>query len=150
MSLSRLIRQQVRQRANSICEYCHSAEDLSASLFEIDHIHPVSLGGLDDLANLALACQRCNAHHYNFVVGQDPLSGKDVALFHPRRQVWREHFMWDNQGTRIVGITEVGRATLVRLDLNDEVKGDGKIICTRTLWVSVGWHPPIIDRQLDF
>jgi hypothetical protein len=43
-------------------------------------------------------------------------------------------------------MTEVGRATLIRLDLNDEVKGDGKIICTRTLWVSVGWHPPIIDR----
>jgi hypothetical protein len=93
---------------------------------------------------------RCNAHHYNFVVGQDPLSGKDFPLFHPRRQDWQEHFAWDNQGTRIVGITEVGRATLIRLNLNDEVKGDGKIIRTRTLWVSVGWHPPITDKQLAF
>jgi HNH endonuclease len=149
MALSRLVRQQVRQRANSICEYCHSAEDLSASLFEIDHIHPLSLGGLDDLINLALACQRCNAHHYNFVIGQDPLSGQKVALFHPRQQVWQEHFIWDHAGTRIIGVTAVGRATVIRLDLNDEVKGDGKIIRTRTLWVSVGWHPPTTDRQLD-
>jgi HNH endonuclease len=149
MALSRLIRNKVRQRAKSLCEYCHSAEDLSASLFEIDHIYPRSLGGLDDWINLALACQRCNAHHYNFVIGQDPRSGKAVALFHPRQQIWQAHFGWDPAGTRIVGITAVGRATVIRLDLNDEVKGNGKIIRTRMLWVSVGWHPPDSDRQLD-
>lgn len=148
MAISGLIRKKVRQRANAMCEYCHSSEELSASLFEVDHVHPQSLGGSDDWINLALACQRCNAHHYNFVIGQDPLSGKSVALFHPRQQIWQDHFIWDQAGTRIVGLTEVGRATVIRLDLNDEVKGNGKIIRTRTLWVSVGWHPPAIDRQL--
>jgi hypothetical protein len=45
------------------------------------------------------------------------------------------------------GVTEIGRATVIRLDLNDQVKGDGKIVRTRLLWVSVGWHPPAGDRQ---
>ena len=148
MALSRSVRNKVRQRANAMCEYCHSAEDFSPSLFEIDHVHPRSLGGSDDLANLALACQRCNAHHYNFIIGHDPLSGESVRLFHPRQQVWQEQFVWDQAGTRIFGITEVGRATVIRLDLNDEVKGNGKIIRTRTLWVNVGWHPPTTDRAI--
>jgi hypothetical protein len=46
-----------------------------------------------------------------------------------------------------VSIEEAER--IIRLDLNDEVKGNGKIIRTRTLWVSAGWHPPTTDRQLD-
>nr|WP_245927647.1 HNH endonuclease [Aphanothece hegewaldii] len=67
------IRLQVRARANYLCEYCHSSEDASAALFEIDHLIPRSLGGSDELVNLALACQRCNRYRYNFVTGIDPL-----------------------------------------------------------------------------
>ena len=33
---------------------------VSASRFTIDHITPKSLGGSDELENLALACRRCN------------------------------------------------------------------------------------------
>lgn len=55
------IRQFVRERANFLCEYCHSPEKASAARFEIDHIQPKSLGGFDELNNLALACQRCNS-----------------------------------------------------------------------------------------
>lgn len=47
------IRQQVRARADYLCEYCHSSEDASAALFEIDHLIPRSLGGSDELDNLA-------------------------------------------------------------------------------------------------
>jgi hypothetical protein len=147
MAITSSIRRQVQERADFLCEYCHSSEEMSPSEFEIDHIQPRSKGGSDDLANLALACQRCNSHHYNFECGQDPLSGATVALFHPRLQNWQEHFIWDRSGTQIMGVTEIGRATVIRLDLNDEVKGDGKIIRTRLLWVSVGWHPPDDDRQ---
>jgi hypothetical protein len=146
MSISALVRRQVRQRADHMCEYCHSSEDLSAAQFEIDHIQPRSWGGMDDLDNLALACQRCNAHHYNFMVAEDPLTGETVKLFHPRQQVWQQHFRWEQTGVRILGTTDVGRTTVVRLDLNDEIRGDGKIIRTRSLWVLVGWHPPMIDR----
>lgn len=47
------IRLQVRARADYLCEYCHSPEDASAALFEIDHLIPRSLGGSDELVNLA-------------------------------------------------------------------------------------------------
>ncbi|MEZ2275765.1 MAG: HNH endonuclease [Microcoleus sp.] len=32
---------------------------------------PKSLGGSDDIENLALACRRCNERHYNFTNGID-------------------------------------------------------------------------------
>jgi hypothetical protein len=48
--------------------------------------------------------------------GVDPETGKRVALFHPRRDVWTEHFRWD--GVEIKGITPKGRATVQILRLN--------------------------------
>lgn len=37
-------------------------------------------------------------------------------MFHPRRERWADHFLWD--GPRAVGHSPVGRATLAALDLN--------------------------------
>ena len=54
------IKQLVWQRADCLCEYCHSSERLSANRFTVDYLIPRSLGGSDDLDNLALACRRCN------------------------------------------------------------------------------------------
>lgn len=44
MAISKEVRQQVRERAKYLCEYCHSSEEASAARFEIDHIQPRSLG----------------------------------------------------------------------------------------------------------
>jgi hypothetical protein len=52
-------------------------------------------------------------------------------------QSWTEHFMWENSGTRIAGLTNIGRATVIALRLNNE-----NIVEARTFWVQVGWHPP--------
>jgi 5-methylcytosine-specific restriction endonuclease McrA len=62
MTVTPKIRQEVRERANYLCEYCHSSEEASAARFDIDHIIPRSLDGSDELSNLALACQRCNGY----------------------------------------------------------------------------------------
>ncbi|MEQ8466258.1 MAG: HNH endonuclease signature motif containing protein [Coleofasciculus sp. E1-EBD-02] len=67
MAIREETRQIVRERANYQCEYCHSPERLSANRFTVDHIIPKSLGGTDDINNLALACRRCNERRYNFV-----------------------------------------------------------------------------------
>jgi hypothetical protein len=147
MVITTAVKLQVRQRASFLCEYCHSSEEVSAARFEIDHIQPRSRGGTDNLDNLALACQRCNAHHYNFVQGRDPDTLKEVTLFHPRLQIWNQHFSWSQDGCRILGVSETGRATVVRLDLNDEVRGDGEILRARQAWVQVGWHPPLKDLR---
>jgi 5-methylcytosine-specific restriction endonuclease McrA len=76
----------VRQRAKGRCEYCHYPELLSSAPLSIDHIQPQSLGGSDDLDNLALACRRCNERRYNFVTGVDTTSSIEVTLFNPRQQ----------------------------------------------------------------
>jgi len=44
------------------------------------------------------------------------VSGVLVALFHPRRDVWTEHFRL--QGIYVEGLTPAGRATVQVLDMN--------------------------------
>jgi hypothetical protein len=147
MTLPSAIRQQVRARATYLCEYCHALEEASAAQFEIDHIHPRSLGGSDDLENLALACQRCNAYRYNFTQGFDLEIQATVPLFNPRQQKWSDHFCWTTDGLRILGITSTGRATCQRLDLNDDFHNQGAILKARQFWVVAGWHPPLNDPR---
>ncbi len=146
MPISEATKQFVRERANYLCEYCHSLEVLSANRFTIDHIVPRSLNGSDDLDNLALACRRCNERRYNFVAGIDPETQSIVPIFNPRQQKWAEHFIWTIDGTLIQGSTPVGRATCIRFDLNDmRYPEDDSIRQTRRFWTRTGLHPPSTD-----
>ncbi len=63
----------VRQRADCLCEYCHSSERLSANRFTIEHLIPQSIGGSDELDNLALACLRCNERGLHYPLSDLPL-----------------------------------------------------------------------------
>jgi HNH endonuclease len=146
MAISEETKQLVRERANYICEYCHSPERLSANRFTFDHIIPKSLNGSDNIENLALACRRCNERRYNFVAGIDPETQEIAPLFNPRIQQWEEHFIWTNRGTEIQGKTPTGRATCIRLDLNDmRYPEEDSIRATRRFWVKTGLHPPSND-----
>ena len=147
MTIPNSIQEFVRQRANFRCEYCHYPEFLSTSPLTIDHIMPQSLGGSDEVDNLALACRRCNERHYNFIAGIDPETQQEFPLFNPRQQQWSEHFMWTADGTKIIGLTPTGRATCKRLDLNDERRTDRFIQNSRRFWVQGGWHPPKEDPR---
>lgn len=55
----------------------------------------------------------------------------------PRRQRWSKHFVWVDAATRIAGITAIGRATVLALNLNRPT-----LVRARGAWVRVGWHPP--------
>ncbi len=146
MSISDPIRQAVRERAKYLCEYCHSPERLSANRFTIDHVTPRSLEGSDEISNLALACRRCNERRYNFVAGIDPETQEIVPLFNPRRQKWGEHFVWVESGVVIHGVTPAGRATCIRLDLNDmRYPEEDSIRATRRFWIQTGLHPSPSD-----
>ncbi|MFB2935233.1 HNH endonuclease [Aerosakkonemataceae cyanobacterium BLCC-F154] len=147
MTISNNTRQLVRERANYLCEYCHSLEEASAAQFAIDHILPQSLGGSDELSNLALACQRCNGYRYNFITGIDPQTQQEIPLFNPRQDKWADHFIWTADGLRIEGITPTGRATCNRLDLNDDYHNEGSIVRARRLWLRGGWYPPQDDPR---
>ncbi|MGD1861916.1 MAG: HNH endonuclease [Leptolyngbyaceae cyanobacterium] len=142
MPLSKALIDQVRQRAQHRCEYCHYPELLSTAPLSIDHIQPRSMGGDDKLQNLALACRRCNERRYNFIRGIDLESGAEVALYNPRQDVWPDHFVWSQDGLRLVGVSPIGRATCQRLDLNDERRSDKFIQKSRQQWVISGLHPP--------
>jgi hypothetical protein len=148
MTINDVLRQRVRRRADGLCEYCHSPEKISTTRFTIDHRLPRSLGGGDEFENLALACSRCNQRRYNFLTGCDRETAAIMPLFNPREQNWGDHFMWSSDGASILGISQVGRATCDRLDMNDQrYDGDHSITEARGLWVRAGWHPPQGDPR---
>ena len=103
----------------------------------IEHIIPLSKEGSNLLENLAYACFGCNSHKHAKLVATDPVTGKKVALFHPRKQIWKEHFKWNKDFTIILGITSVGRATIKALKMNRS-----QLINLRTLIFLFGDHPP--------
>ncbi|MEL7352066.1 MAG: HNH endonuclease signature motif containing protein [Cyanobacteria bacterium P01_A01_bin.116] len=145
MSINALVKSKIRQRANYLCEYCHSSEEASTSQFTIDHLQPKSRQGTDALTNLALACHRCNIRRYNFTTGIDPTTQSITPLFNPRIHKWSEQFSWSSDSLRIIGVNAIGRATCLRLDMNDDSHDEGAIIKARRLWLRGGWHPPKSD-----
>ena len=113
------IRAQVRERARNACEYCHLHQDDSPlAALHIEHIIPSIHGGSDDIDNLALACIDCNLHKGTNLTGIDPQTNELTELFHPRRQVWEDHFEW--KGVYLAGKTATGRTTIRVLNINSE------------------------------
>jgi hypothetical protein len=135
------IQMQVRQRATYLCEYCHASEQWQYVRFTVDHIMPLSLGGIDDLENLALACFHCNRRKTNWLTAVDPQSNQEVPLFNPHQQSWNAHFIWSANTLSIIGLTPTGRATVKALALNR-----GRVLNIRAADKEIGRHPPAGDR----
>src|SRR5437763_6217000 len=93
-SISARQRHHVAERAGRRCEYCLSPADYAPDSFAVEHIVPRVLEGENHPSNLAYSCQACNNHKYIHIEVLDPVSGQVVALYHPRRHVWLEHFTW--------------------------------------------------------
>ena len=134
--ITNALRQQVRERAYGLCEYCQTAQIIVVTM-EIDHIVPQIAGGATELDNLCLTCRGCNSFKQDYQTSIDPDTGVEVPLFNPRSQNWNDHFQWREDGLIILGLTPTGRATIERLRMNR----DG-IVASRRLWVQAGWHPP--------
>lgn len=131
------LRDLVRARARERCEYCQTSEQISGLEHEVDHIIPRAHAGATTAENLCLACSSCNGYKQARTHAIDPESGQTVPLFHPRQQHWHAHFRWSEDGTRIIGLTPSGRATIQSLRLNHPL-----IVIARRRWVAAGWHPP--------
>lgn len=84
--------------------------------FHLEHITARQHGGASDAGNLAWACHRCNRHKGPNLTGIDPDTGAITPLFHPRMDLWPEHFSLD--GIHLRGITRTGRATVWLLQMN--------------------------------
>ena len=131
------VRARVRARAGNRCGYCLARQEYVPWLLEIEHIVPIAKGGTDDEENLWLACRSCNLFKSDQTHARDPLTGRRMRLFNPRKQRWKRHFRWSENGLFIVGRTACGRATIVALNLNNLVA-----VTVRRNWIAAGWHPP--------
>lgn len=114
--MDRSLREHVRSRAGGRCEYCYFPESGHEEKFSIDHVIARKHGGNETAENLALSCLRCNLHKGTNLSGIDPETGNVVQLFNPRGDKWQEHFRLN--GTRMVGLTAVGRASVAVMNMN--------------------------------
>ncbi|MEM7112337.1 MAG: HNH endonuclease signature motif containing protein [Chloroflexota bacterium] len=135
--ISKSLRASVSREAKYRCGYCLTLAKIIGTPMEIDHIIPEALGGLTDEDNLWLACSLCNKFKADRLTAFDPVTAQMVRLFNPRTQRWQEHFRWNRDAIHIIGLTPTGRATQIALKLNR-----ASLVEARSLWASVGWHPP--------
>jgi hypothetical protein len=134
---SAAVREGVIIRSGNCCEYCKSQDKYSPNGFTIDHIVPESLGGTDDLENLAYACFLCNRLKSKKLHSIDGLTETHAPIYNPRIESWHEHFAWNEDASIIVGISPTGRGTVAELKLNRE-----KLIEYRKAILPLGTHPP--------
>jgi hypothetical protein len=116
MAVPDILRRDVVERAKNRCEYCGLSQVAQEATFHVDHIKPQITGGATSAENLALACVTCSLRKSARENASDPETGVVVAIFHPRRDQWSDHFTLN--GARIVGLTPTGRATIEALQMN--------------------------------
>lgn len=129
------LRNEIVAEAGERCGYCRTPQALVNVRFEIEHLVPASRGGDSTRENLWLSCPTCNRFKSDRVSGVDPVTGRKVRLFHPRRQPWDRHFRWN--GTTIIGKTAAGRATVETLQLNHWLH-----LTARHTWQVIGVFRP--------
>jgi hypothetical protein len=139
-SIPRELRRRVQTDAGGRCAYCHTLTSITGARLVVDHIVAEAAGGQTVLENLCLACHSCNEFKGSQAQARDPLTGRYVRIFHPRRDRWIDHFRWSSDATEIIGMTSIGRATLLALNMNNPL-----IVEARRSWTAVGWHPPSED-----
>jgi hypothetical protein len=69
--------------------------DLTTLPHEMDHIRARKHRGATSLPNTCIACANCNGAKGSNVAGYDPVTDELVVLFHPRRDTWDDHFIWE-------------------------------------------------------
>ena len=123
----------VSSRARHACEYCRAPEVVFNLPFEVEHVTPQARGGETTEGNLALSCRSCNLYKSNHVSGVDGQTRREVGLFNPRRDVWREHFSLVAETGEVEGLTETGRARVSRLRMNSAAQVEA-----RKSWIRLG------------
>ncbi|MGH9945353.1 MAG: HNH endonuclease, partial [Pyrinomonadaceae bacterium] len=92
--------------------------------FEVEHITPQSRGGETTENNLALSCRSCNLYKADSVTAFDDTTQTTVRWFHPRRDVWSEHFCARPRGRRGPRLNRY--RTRHHLPVADEQRGSGR------------------------
>ncbi len=59
--MTQKLREQIKQRDNYMCQICGNSVSIEPNLLlEIDHIIPISKGGITEETNLQTLCWKCN------------------------------------------------------------------------------------------
>jgi hypothetical protein len=117
MYISSQLRRAVKERAEGVCEYCGVSDDVTLAPHEPDHINGEQHGGATELENLAYACFRSKGPNIATV---DPQAGVLVPLYHPRSDLWHDHFNFIPDSALIEPLTAIGRGAASLLRFNDE------------------------------
>jgi hypothetical protein len=118
--ISAELRQLVRERAHGCCEYCRMPDDDAFRAHEIDHIEAEKHGGTTTEGNLCFCCWICNRHKGTDLTSRDPETGEITLLYHPRKDLWSDHFRLN--GAQIEALTPVGRVTVRLLQMNKSTR----------------------------
>jgi hypothetical protein len=114
--VNQLLLDKIWRRAQSRCEYCRIPHPQYKLPFQIDHIIARKHNGPSTLDNLALACFHCNRFKGPNIAGFDGDPRQPIRLFHPRNDIWGEHFFY--QDAWLIGRTPIGRVTIKVLAMN--------------------------------
>ncbi|MBB5036267.1 hypothetical protein HNQ64_000501 [Prosthecobacter dejongeii] len=106
----------VKMRAGDRCEYCRLPAHGTQAPFEVEHIIPRKHQGNSSFENLAWSCAFCNRHKGVNISGLHPITKALVALYHPRRDSWDQHFKYEKAYIR--GRTPEGLVTVQVLNMN--------------------------------
>jgi hypothetical protein len=104
--------------------------------FEVEHIVPTTKGGEDIDSNWALACRSCNPRKGVRQTWTDPETNVEIRLYDPRQDKWEENFQLEPDGITILGLTLIGRATVICLNLNSATQ-----LAARRQWTALGVFP---------
>ncbi|MBE2199910.1 MAG: HNH endonuclease [Anaerolinea sp.] len=133
------LKRQVREQYANCCAYCHTNEELTVAIFEVEHIVPLTAGGETALDNLCLSCPTCNWYKVSRLTAVDPQTNTTAPLYNPQQEQWPDHFSWNEDKTELIGLTPSGRATILVLRMNRP-----QLIRVRRMWVKMGEHPPLL------
>ena len=119
--MDKATRDTVIKRAGNRCEYCRLPQSAQPFVtFHVDHVVATQHRKDDSLNNLCLSCQTCNLRKGTNLTTIDQSTGKIVRVFDPRADNWNDHFQLTD--FLIVGKTEIGRATVRLLGINDPAR----------------------------
>ncbi len=137
------LRQFVRTRAKSLCEYCLIREEDTYFGCQVDHIISEKHGGSTQEDNLAYACLYCNRNKGSDIGSILWQPRRFCRFFNPRLDHWTDHFSLN--GINITALTNIGEVTVRILDFNHI---DRRI--ERKELADIGQYPSSAARRLMF
>ncbi len=129
------LRRVVHERADACCEYCLIPESVVLATHEIDHIIAQKHQGKTESDNLALSCTICNKHKGSDIASIPSGTDDLVVLYHPRKNIWSEHFKIEDAHIR--PLTPTGEVTVMLLQFNSLNR-----VQERTLLIEAGLITP--------